>query len=144
MFTRADLQADLSQISPAHNVTHQIRDILFSYLSLCIWVGVPFKFCTYSFCSCPVTSLSSKHGRHSCRGFTVSPTDAWQQEINLRIILEWILCERVDWIHLAQCRAHLRTHVNMIMKLRSKNFNLRIILRVNFVSESGLDSFGSV
>ena len=32
----------------------------------------------------------------------------------------------------------------MIMKLRSKNFNLGIILRVNFVSEGGLDSFGSV
>jgi len=32
----------------------------------------------------------------------------------------------VDWIYLAQYRAHLRAHVNMIMKLRSKNFNLRI------------------
>ena len=28
----------------------------------------------------------------------------------------------------AQCRAHLRTHVNVIMNLRSKNWNLRIIL----------------
>ena len=50
----------------------------------------------------------------------------------------------MDWIHLAQCRAHLRTHVNMIINLRSKNFDLRIKLRVNFVSDSGLDSFRSV
>ena len=50
----------------------------------------------------------------------------------------------MDWIHLAQYRAHLRAHVNMIMKLRSKDFNLRIKLRVIFVSEGGLDSFGSV
>ena len=66
------------------------------------------------------------------------------KNLNLRIILESFLCHRVDWIHLAQCRAHLRTHVNMIINLRSKNFDLRIKLRVNFVSDSGLDSFGAV
>ena len=40
------------------------------------------------------------------------------------------LCERMDWIHLAQCRADLRNHVNMMMNLRSKNLNLRIILEL--------------
>jgi hypothetical protein len=35
----------------------------------------------------------------------------------MQINLHCMLCERVDWIHLAQCRIQWRTVMNAVMKL---------------------------